>query len=327
MSIVGALAVGNGADVIEASVRHNLAAVDRIVVVAHASTDATLAILDALVADGLPVAVVRDDDPAPDAAALAARLLREGFAGGDADWVIALDAADFVIPAARDAVQRALAGTDPTAPVTIACQTRVPDVAHFGAVTPSDPLAGLAAARRLAVEPHPATRLAVPRLFGGREAEARTAHAATLSAATLAIARVPVRSREQLAADCAVARLAALAAGRAEPDGSWVDTVYREVRAGRALAPSFVDAAAVNAGIPRAQWVDPATVPRVDEPFLAPIALAHTPPRAPFPLAQVLALGERLAWREAARAQSQLLRGADAGEALARTAAEQGPPR
>ncbi|MEP7183717.1 MAG: glycosyltransferase family 2 protein [Betaproteobacteria bacterium] len=327
MRVRGAIGVRNGADVIEAAVRHNLAAMDGVVVLAHGATDATPAILDALVAEGLPVTVVRDDDPAPEPTALAARLLREGFADGTADWVIVLDAADFLRPASRQAVLRAMTGADVAVPVAIPCATYVPDFALPGTDASSDPPAPLAAARRLAVEPHPATRLAASRSFAGREAEALATRRAPVAASVLAVARVPVRSREQLVADCTVGRLAALAAGRPEPDGSWVDAVYREARAGRPLPPAFVDAAAVNAGAARAQWVDPATVARVDDPFLAPVALSHTPPRAPFPLAQVLALGERLARSEAVRAQAQLLHGADAGAALARPATGQGPPR
>ncbi len=119
-----------------------------------------------------------------------------------------------------------------------------------------------------------------------------------------------------MSADCAVEWLAAQAAGRPESAGSWVDIVYREVRVGRALMPSFVDSAAVNAGMPRARSVDPAFTARVNDPFLAPFVLAHTPPRVPYPLAQVLALGERLALREAARARSQRVHGAEAGTTL-----------
>jgi len=51
---------------------------------------------------------------------------------------------------------------------------------------------------------------------------------------------------------------------------------------------------------------------------------AATPP---YVLGQLMALGEYLAWNEARRIQSQLLRGADAGAALARDAGVKGPPR
>ncbi len=319
MRILGAMAVRNGADLIEASVRHNLAALDGLVALVHGSSDGTLAILEALVAEGLPLTVVRDDDPVGDNAARPARLLREAFASGDPDWVIVLDAADFLKPPSHASLERALADANPSIPLALMRQTYVPD---FGAPATDDLLAPLRSARRLASEPHPALRSAVPKAFAAEGAGAAVIPPASLPRIPVMTAQVPVRSPGQLVADCTVARLAALAAGAPEAEGSWVDAVYREVRAGRALTAAFVEAAAVNAGVPLANWVDPSTVARVDDPFLAPIELKHTPARAPFPLARVLALGEYLARNEAVRIQSQLLHGADAGAALGRA-----PPR
>jgi len=315
MRILGAVAVRNGADLTEAAVRHNLAALDGLVALVHGSSDGTLAILEALVAEGLPLAVVRDDDPVGDNAARPARLLREAFATGDPDWVIVLDAADFLKPPSRAALERALADANPVVPVALMRQTYVPD---FGAPATDDLLAPLRSARRLASEPHPAQQFAVPRAFARDAAGAAATPSASHPRIPVMTAHVPVRSPGQLVADCTVARLAALAAGTPEAEGSWIDAVYSEVRAGRALTGAFLEAAAVNARVPRAQWVDPSTVARVDDPFLAPIELRHTPVRAPFPLARVLALGEYLARNEAARVRSQLLRGPDAGAALGR---------
>ena len=50
----------NEADVVESFVRHNLALLDGLSVVDHGSSDATSEILNALVAEGLPLEVERD---------------------------------------------------------------------------------------------------------------------------------------------------------------------------------------------------------------------------------------------------------------------------
>lgn len=55
--IVGLSFVGNESDVIEAFVRHNLQYLDRIEIITHRPIDGTSAILQALVAEGLPIVV------------------------------------------------------------------------------------------------------------------------------------------------------------------------------------------------------------------------------------------------------------------------------
>ena len=333
MRILGAMSVRDAADVIEAAVRHNLHALDGLVVLVHGASDTTPAILDALAAEGLALRIVRDDDPVGLDPRRSARLVAEAFAWNDPDWVIVLRTADFLKPPSRTVLEQVLAAAEPGASLALDRQTYIPD---FAAPADDDALAPLRNARRLAREAHPARRAAIPRALAANATAADVAahppiaHAAAsspaapapTSPASLTIAHVPVRSAAQLMSDGTVARLAAMAAGTPEAQGSWIESVYAEIRAGRPLTAMFLDAAAVNAGVPRAAWVDAASVARVDDPFLAAIELRHAPKRAPFPLARVLALGEYLARNEAARIQSQLLRGPDAGTALGRN-----PPR
>ena len=61
MLLCAAAIVRNEADIIEAFVRHNLAVVDRLAVVDHGSFDGTTEILAALVREGLPLTVGRDE--------------------------------------------------------------------------------------------------------------------------------------------------------------------------------------------------------------------------------------------------------------------------
>ncbi len=319
MRVLGTVAIRNGADIVETAVRHNLAALDGLVVLVHGASDRTAAILAALANEGLAVTVLVADDPAAESSALEARLAHEAFADPSVDWVLGLEAGDFLKPASRPALQQSLAAADPQRPLALPVHTYVPDFA-----SPASPLARLASARRLAADPHLRERRAVPRSCAAREGDVP---ARAPAAGTLAVARVPVRSIEQLTADCVMIRLAGLSAGTSTALDAWADAVYAEVRAGRKVTAALADAAAVNAGAPRAQWVDPAAVPRIDDPFLAPIALAHTADTPPYVLGQLMALGEYLAWNEARRIQSQLLRGADAGAALARGGTVKGPPR
>jgi hypothetical protein len=307
MRILGALRVREAADVDEAAVRHNLRLLDGLVVRVQPGADGTRDVLAALAAEGLPVAVHAEDDPIAAPAAVAARALRDAFAVGDPDWVIELDAADFVVAPSRADLERALGPAAAGAAVALARALHVPDFAAAG-----NTLAALARSRRVPMPDAPAPRHAYPR--GRADAGAVTVAADSAGAS---IASVPVRSRAQLVADATIAWLAALAAGTPPAAGSWLDAVYADIRADRARAPGFVDAAGVNFGLPRAAWRDPARVALVDAPFLAPIELRHVRARPPFPLGALIALGEYLAANESARVAGQLLRGRDAGAALA----------
>jgi SAM-dependent methyltransferase len=88
--------VKNEADIIEASVRHNLHFLDALVVLENASVDGTRDILMELVREGLPLAVVDD----PEAAYAQARKMTDLLATVTRvfrpDWVAPLDADEFI---------------------------------------------------------------------------------------------------------------------------------------------------------------------------------------------------------------------------------------
>jgi hypothetical protein len=110
--IVGVGAVKNEADVIEAHVRHNLRYLDRMIVLDHDSCDATPRILQSLVDEGLPLTVSRlgVSEPAFKQAQFTTALARGAFEKCAADWVIPLDADEFVRAPSRDALEAALNG-------------------------------------------------------------------------------------------------------------------------------------------------------------------------------------------------------------------------
>jgi hypothetical protein len=65
-TLFGAAMVRNEADIIEAFVRHNVRVLDGLAIVDHGSFDGTSEILAALVAEGLPVSMVRDESTGQD---------------------------------------------------------------------------------------------------------------------------------------------------------------------------------------------------------------------------------------------------------------------
>jgi Glycosyl transferase family 2 len=98
--VVAVTNVRDELDIIEAFVRHTLHFVAQLIVLDNGSTDGTLAILYALRQEGLPLDVVEDPTPGKDQSRRMTRLMREfALERHHADWVLALDADEFVMPA------------------------------------------------------------------------------------------------------------------------------------------------------------------------------------------------------------------------------------
>ena len=99
----GAIAVSmvkNECDIIELFVRINLRTFDHLHIVDHGSSDATPEILARLVAEGLPVTVVRHDGLHQAQAEILTQAMRAAAAGGRHAWVVPLDADEFFQPPA-----------------------------------------------------------------------------------------------------------------------------------------------------------------------------------------------------------------------------------
>lgn len=105
----GVVMVRNEADVIEASVRHNLTVLDGLVVIDHGSFDGTSEILARLRDEGLPLRVVRDLSPAFFQAERITAIAHETLARERANFVFAIDADEFIKVESREALDRALA--------------------------------------------------------------------------------------------------------------------------------------------------------------------------------------------------------------------------
>jgi hypothetical protein len=112
MRIVAVSMVGNEADIIESFVRYNLRFVDALRMVLHRPVDGTGKILDALVAEGLPLRLGAPEHAGFRQGEELTRLAREAFDDG-ADFVLPLDADEFIKPPAPDYLRRALPAIPP----------------------------------------------------------------------------------------------------------------------------------------------------------------------------------------------------------------------
>jgi hypothetical protein len=274
--------VRNEADIVETFVRHNLTVIDGLLVVDHGSVDGTSEILDALVREGLPLWVERDEQPALLQSEIMTRCVRNGFERG-ADFVFALDADEFIKARSNALLRDALRSVPAGLHAVARWQTYVPD---FLGRAPAHPLD--LARRRLAHERHGLHKVIVARHFAAEPASIvsmgnhlvlprasenaplEPVRHARLSADVVAIAHLPVRSGRQLADKVRVGWLAHLAAHRSNPDLAfhWRE-LYEELSDSETFAPDRLADIAANYGIPRASWQPAASIPLVDDPLTA----------------------------------------------------------
>jgi hypothetical protein len=315
MRLFGAAMVRNEADIIEAFVRHNLTVLDGLAIVDHGSFDGTSDILAALAAEGLPLAVTRNDTLGYHQAEITTQLVREVLAQTRADFVFVIDADEFLKVRSRRFLDDVLGGLAPGLPAVVDWQTYVPDFAN---ATPGDNVrVCIARAKRLAQERHGLHKVIVGRHFVDTPAAmvamgnhlivpsvrgivpGQSNPHARLKPEVAALAHFPIRSRDQFTAKIAIGWLANLAARRnsAEAAHHWRD-VYADIVAGRELTPERLTAIAANYSIQKSDWQPAEALPRVADPFLADFELryAHLGCYEPLPL--VLAFAEKLAARE-----------------------------
>lgn len=138
MRLVAVSVVKNEADVIEAFVRHTRAWVDHHLVFDHDSTDGTREILRQLQAEGLPLSLFCDDAPGHLQQARSNRLTLIAAREHAADWILPLDADEFLEGPGRPQLEAALhdAGTDQAAslPLLDYCATEADDRAETNPV-------------------------------------------------------------------------------------------------------------------------------------------------------------------------------------------------
>jgi hypothetical protein len=316
MRLTGVAMVKNEADIIEAFVRHNLRYLDRLVLIDHASTDATPRILEALRDEGLPLAIERETALAFDQARRLSFAAHR--AAAHADFVFALDADEFIRADGRDGLERALARVDAEA-VVVPWQTYVPQASNVDSIHPFE--RALERARR---EPLPESKVVLSGLLArgpgwqltpGNHGVARNRDGAWQALATpelpgVALAHLPCRSADQLVKKIVLGwfghRLLLGTQADSTPMGWHWRELYRRFRDHGAPGPGELRELTLRTYVLKRKPDDdrPIEVELVRDPIALPMPLPHTPPasdaalRALLPwtdglLDQLLARGRR----------------------------------
>jgi len=309
--------VRNEADIVEAFVRHNCTVLDGMAIIDHGSIDATLPILTALAREGLPVILIRSATPGYLQEQITTATARDVFRQTGADFVLPLDADEFLKVRSRDEFDRALRAVPPAMNGLLHWLTYVPDYA----TAPQGTIALLRSARRMATErqvfpkalmsryllERPEAMLAngnhyVARRLGGANDDAEP-HA-RIRAEFAALAHVPIRSAAQFVTKVAVKKLGRIAARYDWKPDAASQVAYEAVVANRPVDDAVLLESAINWSVPKPDWIAPADAVLVDDPFLAPITLRYTPSAAADPMALVLAATDRLVQRLVAARRS-----------------------
>src|SRR5512136_2241231 len=96
MKIITVTMARDESDVIELFVRYHLRIVDYMIIIEHLSFDRTPEILEALKAEGLPLEIVRETRTAFDQGGITTQFMKRAVAEHGADWVLPLDADEFL---------------------------------------------------------------------------------------------------------------------------------------------------------------------------------------------------------------------------------------
>lgn len=158
MQIAAISRVRNESDIIEAAVRHNLATVDRLLILNHGSTDSTPEILRALRSEGLPIEILEDPNFHVTQTEHMSKLLKKAAAEYDAAWVVPLDADEFIITPPDMRFRDVLQNYDAADSVLEICwKTYVPDPSD----NPHELNPVIRMRHRLSAEAHPWSKVVV----------------------------------------------------------------------------------------------------------------------------------------------------------------------
>jgi hypothetical protein len=282
MRLLGCAIVRDESDIIELMVRHNLAYLDGLAIIDHASTDGTSQILAALVAEGLPITVTREADPKFRQKAHINALVRHWLQASDVDWFFVIDADEFIAAPSREAMRRTLAALPADRPGRLEWPTYLPDF------EPGLPLAArLAHPRRVTDPGHAFRKMALPRAalspagieigFGQHVLESAQPEVVVpepfpVPRDEIAIAHVPIRSPEQFALKVTTGWLSLVAGERRRvaEAGQWRDAFDLIVR-GASIDRAMLERFAANYSVPPADWRPVGSLIVDAAPFLQPV--------------------------------------------------------
>ena len=236
MKIAGISMIRNDADIVEPFVRHTLRLLDHLFVIVHCPQDGTGEILSALHAEGLPMTLVLDDEPAFLQGERLTWLARQAYGVFGADYVFPLDADEFIVPAERSAAEAALRSIPANA---VAARIRL----RTFVVTSEDPVDEPNPLRRIRFRPEreaKVSKVVLAPSFAGDQTlvidhgnhgllrvGTTAAHLQLPSVPQLVLAHYPVRSADQLMNKTIIGYLAHLAAGRPSVEEKRLATHWR----------------------------------------------------------------------------------------------------
>ena len=162
MRFVAIARIKNEADIVEAFVRHTLAVADHLLVMDHESADSTLDTLHALKSSGLSLDIFESHTFNRQHCEDMTRLMREAATKYEADWVLPLDADEFIVARSGSTVRERLEDCyTEGVPLKLYWRTYVPDRSD----DPAEINPALKLRLRLVSEANPWTKVAVPGRF------------------------------------------------------------------------------------------------------------------------------------------------------------------
>ena len=126
MKLCSVVMVANESDIIEAFARHTLAFTDHLHIAFHNSYDTTRDIVERLVDEGLSISHEQIDGPAFRRERLGSELIRKAASRNRFDYILPLDADEFIATASRDVLEAELAAAPAEGALSIAWLTYVP---------------------------------------------------------------------------------------------------------------------------------------------------------------------------------------------------------
>jgi hypothetical protein len=105
MKIVIISTIRNESDILETFVRYHLQFVDRMIIINHRSVDSSFSILESLKNEGLPLDLMEELSPDHQQGPLLTRIMKKAVSDYGADWVVPLDADEFIAAAGTGPVR------------------------------------------------------------------------------------------------------------------------------------------------------------------------------------------------------------------------------
>lgn len=248
MKIVGISIVRNEADVIETFVRYHLRILDAMIVVNHRSADATDSILRSIEREGLPIRVLQESGLELQQGRVLSRVMRSAVQDMNADWVLPIDADEFIVSKTNEPVRSVIQKLPPDNTVKISWRSHIP----MATDDPSAPNIMKRMRHHATVERSPLPKILVPRaLAAKRGAEIAAGNHALVtrsllgkekelprtSTDQLALAHYPVRSQEQIMTKIFVGWLSCLSKPNKQPtENHHQKVLYDRLKSGDSIS-------------------------------------------------------------------------------------------